>query len=193
MTGSGFAPSASDPAGRIAVALLPASASDQPAWVERVATLINEVYAASEGGLWRDGATRTSRDEIAELTRAGQIAVARLAGRIVGCVRVRRYDAGTGEFGMLAADPAHRGVGIGRELVRFAERTCRADGLRVMRLEVLVPRNRNHTAKQFLIGWYARMGYRLARTETVDETYPELVPLLATPADIAVYHKALAP
>lgn len=193
MTGSGFAPSASDPAGRIAVALLPASASDQPAWVARVATLINEVYAASEDGLWRDGAARTSRDEIAELTRAGQIAVARRAGRIVGCVRVRRYDASTGEFGMLAADPAHRGAGIGRELVRFAERTCRADGLRVMRLEVLVPRNRNHPAKQFLIGWYARMGYRLARTETADETYPELVPLLATPADIAVYHKALAP
>lgn len=182
---------ASGPAGRFEVTLLPSAAGGEPAVVERIATLINEVYAASEHGMWRAGTARTSPDEIAGLARAGQIAVARRAGRIVGCVRVRPYDADTGEFGMLAADPAHRGIGVGGELVRFAELTCRADGLRALRLEVLVPRHRTHPHKEFLVAWYTRMGYRLARTETVDEAHPELVPLLEAPADIAIYRKML--
>lgn len=119
--------------------------------------------------------------------------VARVAGRIVGCVRVRRYGADTGEFGLLASDPAYRGVGVGRELVRFAERTCRADGLRVMRLDVLVPRHRPDPGKQSLFAWYGRMGYRLARTRTLEEAYPDLVPLLAVPAELVSYRKDLAP
>ena len=79
--------------------------------MERISELTNEVYAAAEAGLWRDGATRTSVGEIVQLTRAGQIAVARMGGQVVGCVRVQRLDERTGEFGMLCADPAHRGVG----------------------------------------------------------------------------------
>jgi ribosomal protein S18 acetylase RimI-like enzyme len=127
--------------------LLPAAASDDATVVERITDLTNEVYAVAEDGLWREGATRTTVDEVAELTRAGQIAVARLGGRIVGCVRVRRLDDGKGEFGMLAADPAHRGVGVGRALVRFAERKCRADGLATMQLELLVPRDWTHPTR----------------------------------------------
>jgi GNAT superfamily N-acetyltransferase len=180
-----------DSPGGIDVALLPA-ASDQRAAVERVAALVNDVYAAAEDGLWVDGTARTSVEEIAGLARAGRIAVARLAGRIVGCVRIGRHDEDTGEFGMLAADPAHRGTGIGRELVRFAECACGAEGLHGMRLEVLVPRDRPHPGKQFLLAWYARMGYRLDRTGSVAEAYPELVRLLAVPADLAIYHKVLA-
>jgi hypothetical protein len=72
--------------------LLPAAASGDATLVERITDLTNEVYAVVEEGLWTDGATRTTVDEIAELTRAGQIAVARLRGRIVGCIRVQRLD-----------------------------------------------------------------------------------------------------
>lgn len=41
---------------------------------------------------------------------------------------------------MLAVDPDRRGIGIGRDLVRFAERSCADAGLRTMQLELLVPR-----------------------------------------------------
>jgi GNAT superfamily N-acetyltransferase len=172
--------------------LLPAATSDDAAVVERITDLINEVYAVAEDGLWLDGATRTTVEEVGELTRAGEIAVARLRGQIVGCVRVQRLDEGTGEFGMLAADPAHRGVGIGRELIRFAERKCRADGLATMELELLVPRDWTHPTKQFLDAWYTRIGYRVARTGAFDEAYPALAPRLATPCDFVIYRKDLA-
>ena len=139
-----------DAAPRLDIQVLPAAASNDPALMERITDLTNEVYAVAEDGLWTDGATRTTVDEVAELTRAGQIAVARLRGRVVGCVRVQRLDERVrsraasrrahGRVRMLVADPAHRGVGIGRELVRFAERKCHAEGLRTMRLELLVPR-----------------------------------------------------
>jgi GNAT superfamily N-acetyltransferase len=176
----------------IGIQLLPTAAGDDANVTLRIARLINQVYAVAEDGLWIDGATRTTAAEVAELIRAGEIAVARLRGRIVGCVRIQRLDEQTGEFGMLVADAAHRGVGIGRELVRFAERKCSAEGLSTVQLELLVPRGWTHPTKEFLAAWYTRIGYRVARTGTIDEAYPALAPLLATPCDFVIYQKALA-
>jgi ubiquinone/menaquinone biosynthesis C-methylase UbiE/GNAT superfamily N-acetyltransferase len=176
----------------IEIQLLPAAAGGDAALMKRVTDLINEVYAVAEDGLWTEGATRTTVDEVAEITEAGELAVARLRGRIVGCVRVQRLDEQTGEFGLLVADPACRGAGVGRELVRFAERKCAADGLGAMQLELLVPRGWSHPAKEFLSAWYTRIGYRVARTGTIDEAYPALAPLLATPCDFVIYRKDLA-
>jgi ribosomal protein S18 acetylase RimI-like enzyme len=177
----------------IGIRLLPTAAGDDANVTLRIARLINEVYAVAEDGLWTAGATRTTLDEVVELTRAGQIAVARLSGRVVGCVRVQRLDEGTGEFGMLAADPAHRGLGVGRELVRFAERKSSAEGVRSMQLELLVPRGWTHPTKAFLAAWYTRIGYQVARRGAIDEAYPALAPLLATPCDFVIYRKRLDP
>lgn len=171
---------------------LPPAAADDPATMGVLTDLVNKVYAESESGLWLDGAARTSPEELAGLTRAGEIVVARLDGRLVGCVRVQRLDAELSEFGMLAADPEHRGAGIGRELVRHAERNSLADGRPVMRLELLVPRAWRHPWKERLAEWYGRLGYRLVRVGTLDEDYPHLAPLLATPCEYRVYHKRLS-
>jgi len=159
--------------------------------MDQVTHLINQVYSVAEEGLWVNGAARTSVQEVADLTRAGEIAVAYLNGRIVGCVRIQRLDADQGEFGMLAAAHGHRGVGIGRELVRFAEQKAREGGLAFMQLELLVPRNWSHPSKEFLAGWYTRIGYQIVRSGTIDESYPHLAPLLATPCDFLIYHKVL--
>jgi GNAT superfamily N-acetyltransferase len=172
------------------VRLLPSDAAADIDVMTQIADLVNRSYAAAEKGLWRSGA-RTTADGVAELTRAGQVAVARLGGRIVGCVRIEWLDEGAAEFGMLAADLAHRGAGIGRELVRFAERRSRDGGFATMQLELLVPRDWSHPAKEFLAAWYTRMGYRVCRTRTVQESYPELAPRLATPCDFVTYRKAL--
>jgi GNAT superfamily N-acetyltransferase len=176
----------------IEVELLSRSARSDAALMERISELANEVYAVAEAGLWTDGATRTSVGEIAELTGAGEIAVARMGGQVVGCVRLQRLDERTGEFGMLCADPSRRGEGIGRELIRFAERQARADGANTMQLELLQPRDWTHPTKQFLAEWYSRIGYRVTRTGTIDEAYPELAPLLATPCDFVIYRKRLS-
>jgi GNAT superfamily N-acetyltransferase len=176
---------------RPAIEILPAAAAKDERTVGELTDLVNEVYATAEDGLWVDGATRTTAGEMAGMIDAGEIAVARVDGRIVGCIRIQQLDGGAGEFGLLAADPARRGEGIGRELVTFAERAARRRGSSVMQLELLIPRGWSHPSKEFLHGWYIRIGYRPVRKGTIDEAYPHLAPLLATPCDFVVYHKDL--
>lgn len=156
-----------------------------------VTGLINEVYEVAEKGLWVDGTTRTAREEVETFTRSQEIAVARIGGDVVGCVRVQRLDQHVSEFGMLAAAIKRRGIGIGRELVQFAERDSQQNGFDIMQLELLVPREWSHPSKVFLNDWYTRIGYEARRTGSVDEFYPELAPLLATTCDFIVYHKTL--
>ncbi|MDT7799829.1 MAG: hypothetical protein QOI78_3262 [Actinomycetota bacterium] len=174
------------------IELLSPSAAADLALIDRVTALVNQVYAESEKGLWQGSTDRTSAGEVAGFVRAGEIAVARVDGDFAGSVRVQRLDETTGEFGMLAADPARRGTGIGRDLVRFAERVSRDAGCRRMQLELLVPREWTHPSKQFLAEWYDRLGYRVTHRADLAEDYPHLAPSLATPCDFLVYHKELS-
>jgi GNAT superfamily N-acetyltransferase len=169
--------------------MLPTSAGNDAALVNEITDLINRVYAQAEAGLWIDGATRTSAAEVVEQIRAGQIAVARMDGQIVGSVRIQRLATGEGELGALVSAPDRRGLGIGRDLVTFAERESRRRGASVMQLELLVPRTWSHPTKEFLAEWYTRLGYRKVRVSSIEESYPHLAPLLATPCDFVVYHK----
>ena len=173
------------------VRLLEAADSDDARLVDHLTSLINDVYEVAESGLWRDGATRTTASELAELIRAEQIAVATQHGQITGAVHI--HDAGddTSEFGMLVAAPEHRGTGVGRALVVFAEQRSRERGLRTMQLELLVPSEWRHPHKEFLKAWYTRIGYRPVRTGSIEAAHPHLAPLLATPCDLDVYEKPL--
>lgn len=165
--------------------------------VGRMADLVNRVYAVAEEGLWAPGWARTSAGDLAGLVGAGEIAVARRdggdGGDVVGVVRVHDVDDEVGEFGMLAADPAHRGRGIGRDLVAFAEQRCGRRGRSVMQLELLVPRGPVHPGKASLDAWYTRLGYRPVHTGALGDNYPQLAPQLATPCDLVTYHKPLTP
>jgi hypothetical protein len=53
----------------------PAAGSDAEL-VAQLAGLVNRVYVTAESGLWREGTTRTTTSELAELIGAGQIVVA---------------------------------------------------------------------------------------------------------------------
>jgi GNAT superfamily N-acetyltransferase len=178
-------------AGKVEIAMLPPAAAGDIRLMSAVSHLINEVYAVAEQGLWADGTSRTTAGQVAGLTRARQIATARVSGELAGCVRIQQLGSHTGEFGMLAVAPAYRGMGAGRALVRFAEQHSRENGCQIMQLEVLVPRRWSHPSKEFLTGWYSRIGYKPARTGTIDEAYPHLAPLLATPCDFVIYRKNL--
>lgn len=175
----------------LTIETMPRSAADDRAAMTALADLVNAVYAEAEKGLWADGATRTSAEGIAGLVRAGEIAIARRGESLVGCVRIHRLDEDTAEFGMLAAARAHQGLGIGRELVRFAERRGRETGCRTMQLELLVPREWRHPSKEFLNEWYLRLGYTVVDTVPVDTLEPALAPLLATACQFAIYRKEL--
>jgi GNAT superfamily N-acetyltransferase len=173
------------------IAVLPAAVADDVALTSELAELINDVYAIAEKGMWVDGATRTTVERVAELVRTGQIAVARVAAQIVGCVRIQFLGDGVGEFGMLAVIPSSRGTGVGRDLVRFAEQAAQRERCHTMQLEVLVPRGWSHPSKEFLTDWYTRSGYNLARVGAIEESYPELAPLLSTSCDYMIYRKTL--
>jgi GNAT superfamily N-acetyltransferase len=168
----------------------PAPAEDA-SFVAEVTDLVNTVYADGEKGIWVAGAARTDRDELASLIRAGELGVARREGEVLGAVRIRRLPSGEGEFGMLAAHPAHRGTGLGRELVAFAEGWARDQGVRTMQLEVLFPNEWEHPTKVFLRDWYIRSGYQVVRKGDFAEDYPGLVPHLATACDYLIFTKAL--
>jgi GNAT superfamily N-acetyltransferase len=176
----------------VEIRTLPPRAADDARLVADITRLVNEVYATAEKGLWVDDAARTTLDEVAGLIRAGEITLARVDGKTIGCIRIQRLDADTSEFGMLAAAPDQRGIGVGRRLVEFAERTSLETGRGTMQLELLVPRSWTHPAKEFLAGWYGRIGYAVTRTGTIEESYPHLAPLLATACDFVIYHKDLA-
>lgn len=176
----------------LAIKFLPAAAAADSGVVATITNLVNSVYRSSEDGLWIEGALRTNEAEVAAIIQSGELATASSEGVIVGAVRIKRLDATTGEFGMLVADPARRSVGIGRELVAFAEDWARQRGLQEMQLEVLTPRAWTHPSKAFLIGWYERKGYRPSRTGALDEAYPALAPLLATTCDFTIYRKDLS-
>jgi GNAT superfamily N-acetyltransferase len=175
----------------IDVEQLDAAAAGDAELIEQLAKLINDVYAVAESGLWRDGATRTTPSEVADLIRAREIVVARREGRVVGSVRLHNVSSEVSEFGLLVADPEERNTGIGRALLDFAEADSRERGLRAMQLELLVPREWTHPTKEFLKSWYGRRGYRLDRVGTMDAAYPHLAPLLATPCDLEVHEKPL--
>jgi GNAT superfamily N-acetyltransferase len=177
--------------GRVKIAMVPAAKAADGGFVAEVVDLVNRVYADAETGLWRDGAARTDPAEVAEIVAAEELVAAWLDGRLVGCVRVQRVDAATGEFGMLAASPEHRGAGIGRELIAYAERWARERGLATMQLELLVPQTWTHPVKDSLRRWYTRIGYERVRTGHLAEAYPDLQPQLATPCDFVIYHKPL--
>ena len=175
----------------IDVRMVPAAAAEDAVLVNELTALVNRVYALAEAGLWADGTPRTTPAGMAALIAAEQIAVARADAQVAGAVRIQRLDTSGGEFGMLVADPAHRGQGVGRQLVRFAERWSREQGVDTMQLELLMPRQWSHPSKEFLKAWYTRIGYRPVRTGKFEESYPELAPHLATPCDFVIFQKCL--
>ena len=177
--------------GSVEIELLPPAAADDAGLTAAVTELINDVYAVAEEGLWRPGSARTTIGRVADLVRTGEMAVARMRAKLVGCVRVQMLGQGVGEFGLLAVVPGLRGTGVGRDLVRFAENSARARECDTMQLEVLVPRDWSHPSKEFLIGWYTRIGYQRKGVGAIEESYPELAPLLATPCDYVIYQKRL--
>ncbi|MFI7597454.1 GNAT family N-acetyltransferase [Actinoplanes sp. NPDC049681] len=170
--------------------LPPEQASDTRLLAELTA-MTNQAYAEGEKGLWSDGTARITSPEMAELIASGQIAVGRLDGEPVGLVRVQQLNPTLGELGLLVAAAEHKGTGVGRELVRFAESRATGWGAQTMQLELLVPEVGTHPVKEFLRAWYTRRGYRVVGSGDVAEAHPALAPLLAVPCRFLVFHKEL--
>lgn len=182
----------------------PPAVADNDRFVTHLTDFINRIYLAAEATFWTPGFIRTDTDQIRDLLRSGGLALAwrssndddhdgdLLTKSTIGCVQVKMLpDQQTGEFGMLAADPASQGLGVGRELMRFAEQEVKRRGGKVMRLELLQGKGWSHELKDRLEKWYGRCGYELIAVEDVEKSWSILVPHLVAPAVMKVFHKQL--
>lgn len=160
----------------------------------QVAALVNEVYAATEGPMWRPGGQRTSVDEVRELAAAGQLHThvvdtpdgPQVQGSIWTVVHGERA-----ELGMLAVRPDAGGRGLGGALVAYAETRARAAGASVMELVVARPREGTLPAKERLGVWYPRLGYTLQGTDPLADVYPDLLEAFVVPVVVDRYERRL--
>ena len=162
----------------------------EPAELTSLVLLINDVYDEAEAGMWKETGVRTTETELRAMFVEEGLIIARLGGKIVGSVHVSKMEK-SGEFGMLIVDPKVRKQAIGGKLVQAAEQWAKSEGFDVMRLEILTPRTWNHPTKEFIKGWYTRLGYVPQKTEAFEEMYPHLVEKLATDCDFTPWLKPL--
>ena len=171
---------------------MPNKASFTDNEVLKLSERINNVYNDAESGMWKMDNSRTTPDEINNLIQKKRLLVAYCNNTLAGAVVIKSMpDKKTGEFGMLSADKAYRGLGIGSALVNAAEHWAIAQGFSKMRLEILTPRNWEHPSKTFIKDWYHRMGYAPDKTEPFEVMYPDKFKDLATECDFTVWYKVL--
>jgi len=101
------------------------------------------------------GALAETEDDVRRDLQQQGGALARLDGAAVGALRLRREPRALW-VRRVAVDPAHQGRGIGRALMRWAERKAASEGLPEVRLGVRrqVPGNRS---------FYEKLGYGVIR------------------------------
>ncbi|KAG5925783.1 hypothetical protein E4U42_003935 [Claviceps africana] len=194
------------------IGMADASVADDAQSVTWLARIVNDSYGEVEADIFLAGYRRTNEEEIARLIQQGWLAIACVPadenptsdaanptsppskaprGKPIGCVVVKQLSARLGNFGMLALESKHRGRGLGRALIDFAENHCREKGCTAMQMELLVPTSFEHAVKLRMQDWYQRLGYRIIKLGSFDQDYPALATRLATPADYKVFEKAL--
>jgi DNA-binding MarR family transcriptional regulator/GNAT superfamily N-acetyltransferase len=98
--------------------------------------------------------SRSIPAQVHELTPpAGELLIARLRGRPVGCGALKFHHGAPAELKRMWVAPEARGLGLGRRLLVELERRARAAGARVVRLET------NRALKE-AIQLYRSSGYR---------------------------------
>jgi N-acetylglutamate synthase-like GNAT family acetyltransferase len=113
--------------------LIRAARSDE---AEAIVALIHRAFGAYRGKLRPEsGALQETPETIRAVMKTGTILLAERAGRVLGCVSVRRKD-DCAYAGRLAVEPMERGIGVGRALLAAAEATARQMGSDRLRVDV---------------------------------------------------------
>jgi len=108
----------------------------RPDEAEAIVALIQRAFGKYRGKLRPEsGALQETPDTIRAVMKTGPILLAERAGRVLGCVSVRRKD-DCAYAGRLAVEPMERGIGVGRALLAAAEVTARQMGSDRLRVDV---------------------------------------------------------
>jgi len=134
--------------------------------VPAIVALVNRAYRVEDFFKFGD---RTDAREVREHLASGRFLLAEASdGALAGSAYVR-VRGPRGYFGMLSADPARAGQGLGRFLVASAEAICREAGCIEMDLSVV-------NLRQELFPWYRKLGYRECGTEPWPANEPTRIP-----------------
>ena len=98
---------------------------------------------------------RTSKWEVARIIAKpdNRVLLAHRDGALIACSHLRKKGASC-YFGMFAVDPELQGAGVGKQMIREAERVAREE-YRCGQMEMTVI-----SVRAELIAWYERRGYR---------------------------------
>lgn len=140
-----------------------------PADVPRLVALVESAYRGESSRVgWTTEADlldgqRTDEEEVTRVLRTpgSRMLVAEHEGELVACCALERHRGASGEpgavtayFGMFAVRPRLQGAGLGRRVLAEAERIA-AEEWGAARMEMRVI-----SARDDLIAWYERRGYR---------------------------------
>jgi GNAT superfamily N-acetyltransferase len=134
--------------------------------VEGLTRLINAAFAVEQVAFDGD---RVDAAGVRGYMRAGTFLLAEDEAGLAGCVYIEARG-GHGYLGLLSAEPARQGRGLGRRLMAEAEDFARDAGCRVMDLRVISPR-----AGQ-LLPFYLRLGYHETGTRPIPTELSSKVP-----------------
>ncbi len=108
----------------------------RPDEAEAIVALIQRAFGEYRGKLRPEsGALLETPETVKAAMKTGTILLAVRAGRVLGCVSVRRKD-NCAYAGRLAVEPMERGIGIGRALLAAAEALARRMGADRLRVDV---------------------------------------------------------
>jgi len=161
--------------------------------IESVAELINKVYLITESDFWPQNGSyeRTNALEITQFIAKKELIIARIEEEIVGAVHIYPVKDDVCGFGMLVSSPEKRGAGIGRMLMKSIEDWAMMNTYKIIQLELLKPINYLHPDKEFLKGWYTKLGYRIISKTSYGDLYPNQASLLKIPCNFEIYQKNL--
>jgi N-acetylglutamate synthase-like GNAT family acetyltransferase len=108
----------------------------RPDEAEAIVALLQRAFGQYRGKLRPEsGALQETPETIRAVMKAGTILLAERAGRILGCVSVRRKD-DCAYAARLAVEPMEQGMGVGRVLLAAAEALARQMGTGRLRVDV---------------------------------------------------------
>jgi GNAT superfamily N-acetyltransferase len=110
--------------------------------------LINRAFQVEKFFIDTD---RIALPEVEEHLGSGEFMVLEDADKLMACVYIRR-NGERGYFGLLSVDPLLQRGGLGKRMIAAAEDRCRAQGCRVMDLQIV-------NLREELPAYYRGLGY----------------------------------
>jgi len=153
--------------------------------------IMRDAYARTEIEIWGENYIRIPQLEFEELIDQGNIFGAKLNGRIVGTIYLKKVNNEESSFGLLGVSLDAEGKGVGSKLIEAAENQARKDGSRYMIIDILRPRDFEVPVKNRLRVWYEKMGYVFTHIQNFEDRRPDRAKFLKVPSVFDCFRKRL--